>query len=221
MRLWKRRGVLTEVLTRLLGWQKAVSQAEGLSVGKELCLACWQPGDGQNHFNPHSSFGDERTDRTQTRPSSTPLISCVHLDAQWEQCTKTEMLAGWREKWGQLCFYSATPLFSSPPLLSPLFFPVSAPVNIDSALGRLDCKCWGPLGLAPKISTFTGDRSMAWASAIVCGHSRPKTCYHCMCSNGGTGEREALHHRDKPGDLLGTHCLRTGQQPEGVIEGQV
>lgn len=37
-RLCKRRGVLTEVLTRLSGWQAAVSQ-ERLAVGKELYLA--------------------------------------------------------------------------------------------------------------------------------------------------------------------------------------
>lgn len=35
----ERSRVLTEVLTGLLGWQEAASQAEGLAVGKELCLA--------------------------------------------------------------------------------------------------------------------------------------------------------------------------------------
>lgn len=38
MRLWKEREVLTEMLTRLLGWQTAVSQAKGLVTEKELCL---------------------------------------------------------------------------------------------------------------------------------------------------------------------------------------
>lgn len=44
MRLCKKRRVLAEVLTRLLGWQTALGQAEGLAVGKQLCLACERQG---------------------------------------------------------------------------------------------------------------------------------------------------------------------------------
>lgn len=144
MRLWKKRGVLTEVLTRLLGWQEAVSQAKGLAVGKELSLARWQQGDRQKEFNPHQFIlCHTYWYNTNWTVGDTPYRS-VHLDAQWEQHRETEMRACEDEKcWPTLfaCRFivSYSSIFLPLSIFSvPLFFSVSASVNIDSALGRLD-----------------------------------------------------------------------------------
>ena len=106
---------------------------------------------------------------------------------------------------------SASPLFTSPGLFSPLLLLlVSALQNIDSAQGRLDCKCQRPAGPAPKISTFTGDRSMASASTIA---SLWATVDHKPAIPAWSLIEAALHYTNKPRESLGTHLQRTGQQP--------
>lgn len=115
--------------------------------------------------------------------------------------------------WGQQCLYVAS-TSATPRLFSPLFFSVSAAVNIDSALGRLDCKCWGPVGPAPKISTFTRDRSMAsaLATALCLARVDPKPAITAWTLMEAL-QREALHYSDKPRDSQGTQLSRAGQQP--------
>lgn len=75
-------------------------------------------------------------------------------------------------------------------------------------------KCRGPLRPAPKISTFTGDRSKAPASAIALflatvDHKCAITTRTLMEAQ----RRKALHHSDKPRDSQGTHLSRAGWQP--------
>lgn len=178
-------------------------------------------------FNPHCGFSATPTDNWSVLEMTTH-ISSLHLDSQWEEHTETEMLRSVRHV-GQCCLYiastSATPLFSSACLFSPLLF--SFPSQPQWILIQLwadwTVSAKGPLGPALKISTFTGERSMASASAIgfESGHSKPQTCYHCMNCNGGTAERGTSPQWQAQG-LTGNPPLKGWLAArEEVIEGQL
>lgn len=137
---------------------KAVGLAEGSKPSWEA--GCWKRALlGLTTAKGIGRKSSTTTSKDNTSVADTPYQCCTsggsnlastHIRPLCEKCRPAVLSCSF-----SICF----PLF--------LFCSVPASVNIDSARVRLDCKCWGPVGPAPMISTLTGDKSMALASAIA------------------------------------------------------